>query len=170
MNTTRLAAAAFTAAFAAAASAQKPCSKAEEANAQKAIDRIASWPSLHSTWKQYRHCDKGTVGESFTDAILRLVIDWKNVSQLADAMKDSEYKTFIISHLQSPEAKPEAPDVYSRAKADCPRNLAEWCKELAAAVHEPPAAKPTPLAMPPAATPQPGVPPQAPAPPPETRK
>ncbi len=157
------------AAFAGAAAAQKPCSKSDEVNAQKAIDRISTWGSLNATWKSFRHCDSGAIGEQFTDAILRLVIDWKNVNQLADAMKDDDYKNFILNHLKSPEAKSDAPDVYSRAKANCPGGLGDWCKEIAAAVHEPPPPKaPTPVAMPPATTPQPGVPPQTPPPPPKS--
>ena len=78
------------------------------------------------------------------------MIDWKNVSQLADAMKDPDYNAFILEHLKSPEAKDDAPDVYSRAKANCPKGLEAFCKDIAAAVHEPPAPPPpTPAAMPP---------------------
>lgn len=147
-------------AFAGAASAQKPCTKADESNAQKAIDKISSWATLNGTWKSFRHCDTGAVGENFTEAILRLVIDWKGVNQLADAMaKDADYKAFIIDHLKSPEAKSDAPDVYSRTKSACPGGLADWCKEIAAAVHEPPPRPATPVALPPAVAPQPGVPP-----------
>lgn len=146
-------------AFAGAASAQKTCTKADESNAQKAIDKVSTWASLNSTWKSFRHCDTGAVGEGFTDAILRLVVDWKGVNQLADAMaRDADYKTFILDHLRSPEAKGDAPDVYSRAKANCPGGLAEWCKEIAAAVHEPPPRPATPVALPPAVAPQAGVP------------
>ncbi len=157
-------------AFALEAAAQKACSKADEANAAKAIDRITSWATLNGTWKAWRHCDTGAVGEQFTEAVLRLVIDWKGVSQLADAMKDPEYNTFVIRHLKSPEAQSDAPDVYSRARANCPKGLEAFCKDLAAAVHEPPPPPaPSPVAMPPIRTPQPGVPPATPPAQPEKK-
>lgn len=167
----------FTLTLAGSAAAQKACSKADEANAQKAIDRVSTFATLNATWKQYRHCDSGAVGEQFTDAILRLVIDWKGVNQLAEQMKDAEYGTFIVNHLKSPEAKADAPDVYSRAKANCPKSLEAWCKDIADAVKEPPAANkgpdpllPTPTALPPLRAPQAGVPtPNAPAPPVEKK-
>ncbi len=150
-------------AFAAAAVAQKPCTKADESAAMKAIDRISTWAALQSTWKSWRHCDQGPVGEQFTEAILRLVIDWKNVNQLADAMKDADYNAFILAHLKSPEAKGDAQDVYSRTKANCPRGLESFCKEMGEAVKEPPP-------PPPAALPEPMAPIRAPkatpAPPP----
>ncbi|QJR12758.1 hypothetical protein DSM104443_03851 [Usitatibacter rugosus] len=146
--------------FAASAHAQKTCSKADESNAQKAIDRISSWSTLNATWKTYRHCDTGPVGESFTEAILRLVIDWKNMNQLADAMgKDTDYNAFILTHLKSDEAKGDAQDVYSRAKGACPKGLDTFCKDVIVAVNPPKAPPPaTPAALPPVATPQPGVP------------
>jgi len=152
-----------TLAFAASAHAQKTCSKADESNAQKAIDRISSWSTLNTTWKTYRHCDTGAVGESFTEAILRLVIDWKNVNQLADAMgKDADYNAFITAHLKSDEAKGDAQDVYSRAKGACPKGLDAFCKDIMAAVNPPKAPPPaTPAALPPVTTPQPGVPPSS---------
>src|SRR6187549_1873480 len=138
-----------TLAFAASAQAQRTCSKADESNAQKAIDRISSWSTLNATWKTYRHCDTGAVGESFTEAILRLVIDWKNVNQLADAMgKDADYNAFILAHLKSEEAKGDAQDVYSRAKGACPKGLDAFCKDIIAAVNPPkalPAATPAAL-------------------------
>lgn len=155
-----------TLAFAGAAHAQKACSKADEAAAGKAIDRIGSWATLNATWKSYRHCDTGAVGEQFTEALLRLVIDWKSVNQLADAMaKEPDYKAFVIAHLKSKEAEGDAVDVYSRTKSNCPKGLDAFCKEIGSAVRESPdapppksAPAPTPSALPPATTPLQGVP------------
>lgn len=164
--TARIALGALAVAFASAAAAQKTCTKADEGNAPKAIDRITSWATLNSTWKAYRHCDTGAVGEQFTEAILRLVIDWKNMDQLANAMKDPDYSQFIVAHLKSKEAEADAPDVYSRAKANCPRGLDAFCKDIAAAVKEEPspkAAAPTPMPdLMPSITSRPAAPPAAP--------
>ena len=139
--------AALAALLAPAAFAQKPCGKSDQVAAQKAIDRISTWPQLNSAWKSFRHCDEGTIGEQFTDAVLRLVVDWKSVNLLADAMKDADYHDFIIKHLKSPEAQSDAPDVYSRAKANCPKGLEDFCKDIALAVHEPPPPPPPPLEL-----------------------
>ena len=118
--------------------AQKTCSKSDQDAAMKAIDRVSSWPTLQGTWKTYRHCDSGEVGDGFTEALLRLIIDWKNIEQLANQMKDADYEDFIISHLRSPAAKNDAEDVYSRAKKKCPSSLTSWCNSLASAVDEQP--------------------------------
>ena len=125
--------------------AQKACSKSEQDAAMKAIDRVSSWATLNATWKTYRHCDADQVADSFTDALLRLIIDWKNVETLASAMKDKDYEDFIISHLRSPAAQADTEDVISRAKHKCSSSLKSWCGELISAIDQAPL-KPIPTA------------------------
>jgi hypothetical protein len=136
MRTARLwiAAAACVAAFSSHA-ADKPCSKADAANAEKAIDKVLNWPQLHKAWQDYRHCDTDKVAEGFTDALMRMMVDWKGVDQLAGAMqKDPQYKEFIYSHVKSPAAKDDHTMVYSRVRTGCPKGQDEFCAELADAV------------------------------------
>jgi len=116
----------------AAQAADKTCTRPDIANAQRAIDKIVSWSQLHRAWQDYRHCDTGDVADQFTDALLRMVVEWKNVEELAGAMdKDPDYKAFVYEHLKSPAAKDDRPTVYSRAKASCPGTLASFCSEMA---------------------------------------
>lgn len=112
------------------AHAQKECSKAEAAAAEKAVDRVTTYATLSKAWKDYRHCDKGAVEEGFTDAILRLMVEWKNVEAVALDMRDPEYKKFIHSHLQSEAAKEDRESIYSRAKGSCPLTQGAFCAEL----------------------------------------
>ena len=116
-----------------ALAADKPCSKADVANAQKALDRASSWPQMQKAWQDYRHCDGDATAEQFTDALMRLIIDWKNVDAFAGAMKDAQFKSFVHAHLQSPAAKDDLQDVYARAKSRCPAGQDAFCAELAEA-------------------------------------
>ena len=112
------------------AHAQKECSKTESAAAEKAIDRVTTYATLNKAWKDYRHCDTGNVEELFTDAILRLMVQWKNVESVALDMRDEEYKKFIHRHLQSEAAKEDRESIYSRAKGSCPLTQGAFCAEL----------------------------------------
>ena len=115
--------------------ADKPCSKAEAASAEKAIDRIVTWQQLHKAWQDYRHCDsEPSVADVFTDALLRLAVAWKGVDQLASAMKDPQYRDFVYAHLKSDAAKDDRDALYSRAKKDCPRGQDTWCDEMAGTI------------------------------------
>lgn len=123
-----------------AQAADKACTRPDIANAQKSIDRVESWSQLRKAWGDYKQCDSGDIADLFTDALLRLVVDWKSVDELASAMqKEPDYKAFVMAHLKSPAAKDDQPTVYSRAKKDCPRTLDAFCAEMAEAVKSGPA-------------------------------
>src|ERR1700694_3561634 len=47
--------------------ADKPCSAADAATAEKAIDRVVGWAQLQKAYQDYKHCDKESVGEAYTD-------------------------------------------------------------------------------------------------------
>jgi hypothetical protein len=125
-----------------AAHAQKTCTPADMQKAQKAVDLVLSWQQLNKTWKDWRQCDTGEVADTFTDAMLRLMVDWKNVDVLAEGMKDADYKAFIEAHLRSPAAKDDLPMIRSRATQSCPKGQDAVCKTLAGATE---AAKPLDL-------------------------
>jgi hypothetical protein len=113
------------------AHAQKACSPADMPKAQKAADMVVTWQHLNKAWRDYRQCDTGEVADTFTDAILRLLVEWKNVEALAEGMKDPEYASFIRAHLQSPVAKDDLKDVRSRARQSCPKGQDAVCKQIA---------------------------------------
>jgi len=115
------------------AHAQKACSPADMPKAQKAADMVVTWQHLNKAWRDYRQCDTGEVADTFTDAILRLLVEWKNVEALAEGMKDPEYASFIRAHLQSPAAKDDLKDVRSRATQSCPKGQDAVCKQIVAA-------------------------------------
>lgn len=120
-----------------AAQAQKACSPADMQKAQKAADMVVTWQHLNKAWKDYRQCDTGDVADTFTESILRLMIEWKNVDNLADGMKDPEYASFIEAHLRSPAAQNDVKDVRSRATQSCPKGHSAMCKQIATATEGP---------------------------------
>jgi hypothetical protein len=129
---------------AAAHGADKACTKADAANAEKAIDRANTWPQLQKAWQDYRHCDADAVADVYTDAILRLAVDWKNVDAFAACMKDPQFNDFVITHMRSPAAKDDLDNVYSRAARSCPKGQEAFCTELTSALKPPASPPPTP--------------------------
>jgi len=116
------------------AAAQSTCTPKDATAAGKAIDRVNNWEQLHKSWKDWKHCDSGQVADSFTDAVMRLAVDWKNVEVLAAAMTaDPQYHDFILAHVKSDAAKDDRPALYSRAKTNCPKGQDAFCADIAAA-------------------------------------
>ena len=118
-----------------AVAADRPCTPAEQKAAEKAADQIVNWTQLYKAYKDYGHCDTGTVSELFTEALLRCIVDWKNMDGLAKPMdQDREYRAFIYRHLGDPAAKGDLDAIHSRAKMSCPKGLEAFCAELISAV------------------------------------
>lgn len=113
--------------------AQKGCSPADMQKAQKAVDMVVTWQQLNKAWKDWHHCDTGEVADTYTDALLRLLVDWKNIDALAEGMKDPEFRGFVTAHLRSPAAKDDLVSVRSRATQSCPKGQDAVCKQIAEA-------------------------------------
>lgn len=112
----------------------KACSKSDAAAVAKALDNVVTWGQLEKAWREYRQCDAPPADAQFTEALMRIMVDWKQPEQLGAAVgKDPEYKAFVIRHVKSPGAADDRPDVYSRAKESCPSGMAAFCAELAEA-------------------------------------
>jgi hypothetical protein len=121
-------------ASAAALTAERPCTKADAAAAAKAIDHIDNWSQLRKAGQDYGRCDSGALADAYTDALMRLLVDWKDVPALVQQVQqDRAFHDFIFAHLASEAAKPDLESVYSRAKASCPPGVSAFCAELAAA-------------------------------------
>lgn len=119
----------------AALAQDRPCSKAEGANAEKAIDRVSSWAQLQKAFKDFRHCDAlPAVADLYSETVVRLVVDWKNVDAFVAEMQSAPFKAFVIEHLKRPVAKDDLDSVYSRVKASCPSKHEAFCAELAEVV------------------------------------
>lgn len=110
----------------------KACSKADAAAAEKALDGVVNWQLMSKAVKQYGHCDSGAMEEMFTDAFMRLAVEWKHVEDLAALYQaDAQFKAFVKRHVTNPKFKDDAQSVYSRAKQSCPQKLDAFCAELA---------------------------------------
>ena len=134
MRAYRCAAVVIALASATALAQGKACSPADSKAAEQALDRVVNWDLLHKAWKDYNHCESGAAKDAFTEAFLRLAVQWKDVEQFAARYQaEPQYKAFIQRHIASPAAKDDAESLFSRAKSDCPPRLEAFCAEIAEA-------------------------------------
>ena len=136
MRRWRLLAAAGAAALALAAHGEdKPCTGAQPAAADKAIERVVTWGQLYAAWRAHGHCDSALLEDVWTDAILRLAVEWRDVEAFAaDMTRDAAYRAFVHRHLTSPAAIDDRASLHSRATMGCPAGLDAFCAELAEVV------------------------------------
>jgi hypothetical protein len=121
--------------MACACAADKPCASADATKAEKAVDNVVNWAQMHKAYLDYGHCDTGAVGEVYTESLLRLIIEWKNVEAFGALMqKDPKFKEFVFTHLKDPAIKDDRYAIYSRTKS-CPKGMEAFCAELSAVVN-----------------------------------
>ena len=114
------------------ASAQdKPCSKADAGRAEKAVERVNNWAQLRKAYQDFRQCDTGPTSDAFTEAFVRLLVEWKDVDAIAASSQDADFKAFMEKHLREPSAKDDLDSIYSRAKSNCPAKHEAFCTQLA---------------------------------------
>lgn len=111
--------------------AQKTCSKADAAKAEKAVDMVSDFKQLAKAWGDWKQCDEGTVADVFTDSLFRLLVDWKGVDALASTMQaNTDYADWVTRRIKY-APKDDRNAVYSRAKTGCPAKLDGFCTTLA---------------------------------------
>jgi hypothetical protein len=137
---------------------EKTCSPAEATRAEQVVDRVVNWELLYKAWQDYRHCDKGAVDENFTEALLRLIVDWKQVPTFAKHVEgNKDYREFVHKHISSPAAKGDVDAIVSRTKNNCPKGLEGFCKDLASGAKPLTAMETLPTAPMPAFAPEPSA-------------
>ena len=134
--------------------ADKPCTKADAANAQKALDRAVSWASLEGAVKDFGHCDAGELVEQFNEGLLRMLVSgWKNIGTLGPIFeRNPTFKDWVLGRLAGDQiAKDDKEDVRGLAKNSCPSGRNALCQQILEAASSAPGAPPAPA---PAAAPK----------------
>ena len=141
---------------AAASGADKPCTKADASNAQKALDRAVAWPALEGAVKDFGHCDSGDLVEQFNEGLLRMLVSgWKNVGTVGPIFeRNPAFKDWVLGRLAGEQiAKDDKEDVRGLAKNSCPAGRGVLCQMLLEAATSAPAPA-APSAPAPAAAPK----------------
>lgn len=135
--------------------AAAPAQAQDCAKADAAIDRVTSWLALAQAVRDYRACDKGPTSETFTEALLRVLIGgWPKVAEAAPAFaSDPAFRDWTLSRLRNPTLpREDAETVRDLAKGSCPKGRETLCADVAAAAESGlPMAPPVPAPSPPAA-------------------
>ena len=106
------------------------CDKAQSARAEKEIDAVFNFTQLHKAWQDWKHCDSGPVADLYTDAVFRLLVDWKGVEELAGTLRSSpEYRAWLLARVKA-GTEDDRGAIYSRAKTGCPSGQDALCTEL----------------------------------------
>src|SRR6266404_1689735 len=112
---------------------KRPCSNVEGRRALDEAVMLRSWDALYTSYKSYRQCDDGALGEGYSESVARILVDhWSTLPQLARlATKDAEFRTFVIRHVDAALSMDDVKKIWKNATRQCPADLRTVCNELA---------------------------------------
>ena len=120
--------------FAHASYAQKH--RCTEREGRAALDQAAtlrSWDALYKSYRSYRQCDDGAIGEGYSESVGRILVDHWNtlprLTQLAD--EDARFRAFVMQHIDATLNMDDVERIKKSAKAQCPSGLRTLCRDLA---------------------------------------
>ena len=94
---------------------------------------LRSWDALYKSYKLHRQCDDGAIGEGYSESVARILSDqWNTLPGLARlASKDSQFRAFVIGHVDATLNMDDVRKIRKNAKTQCPTGLRTVCNDLA---------------------------------------
>jgi len=111
----------------------RTCSQEEATRPETATDQLKTWQSVLQFYKQYSHCDDGSIGEGISDAVAKLLANhWDHFSDFVKlASNDKEFQKFVIRHVdETIDWSHDAPKINENARLHCPSSSAGLCRAL----------------------------------------
>ena len=101
---------------------RRPCTEVEGRRALDQAATLNSWDALYRSYKSYRQCDDGAIGEGYSESVARVLVDhWHTLPQLARlASNDVEFRAFVIGHVDATLDMDDVEKIRNKAKAQCP--------------------------------------------------
>ncbi|EOI3548037.1 hypothetical protein ACMSZT_002865 [Cronobacter dublinensis] len=111
------------------------CSKEKAEAAENAVDNLKTWAAVYESYRHYLPCDEGSIGEGYSEAITRLLVDrWSELPAL-DALgkRNASFERWVISHIDSTLGSDDLQRVSDTAKTQCPSGHTALCEKIVVA-------------------------------------
>jgi hypothetical protein len=91
-----------------------------------------TWDALYTSFKSYRQCDDGALGEGYSESVARLFVDrWNTLPQLSRLVrKDAGFRSFVLKHVDATLDTKDVQRIRRNARTRCPAGQREICNEV----------------------------------------
>ncbi|MGA2391228.1 MAG: hypothetical protein ABSF97_19875 [Candidatus Sulfotelmatobacter sp.] len=93
---------------------------------------LRTWDALYRSYKSYRNCDDGLIGENYSESVARILVDhWNTLSRLAFlARENPEFRRFVLKHVDASLDGDDIKKIRTKATTQCPKGLRVLCDDL----------------------------------------
>jgi hypothetical protein len=112
---------------------EHPCTDAEGRRALDEAVMLRSWDALYKSYKLYRRCDDGAIGEGYSESVARILVGhWNTLPRLDHlAEKDAGFRAFAMKHVDATLNMGDVETIKKNAKTRCPTGSRRLCDDLA---------------------------------------
>jgi hypothetical protein len=112
---------------------KRGCTDVEARHALNEAANLRSWDTFYKSYKLYRQCDDGAIGEGYSESVARILSEhWNTLPELARlARADSQFRVFVMKHVDATLNMNDIERIRKKAKAQCPTGLRAVCDDLA---------------------------------------
>jgi hypothetical protein len=115
---------------------ERICTATEAAAAERNAllgARPDSWSKVYDSYKRFGHCDDGSVGEGFSDAVVRLLaIRWDQLNRLRRLVSsDRRFRRFVLDHIDATTDEDDLKTILVSARTKCPAGAGALCLSIA---------------------------------------
>lgn len=114
------------------------CSKEEAIAAESVAPFIESWSGLQRPFKQYGHCDDGSIGEGISETVARLITSsGPKLQELQRLSKtDPKFRAFVVRHVDATLLLEQLSAIERQMTRSCPSGGKALCNEIAASARK----------------------------------
>lgn len=112
----------------------KPCTDAQETQAEKQVDLLKTWDQVYRSYKKFApQCDDGAVAEGYSDAVGKLLANhWKQFPKLVKLAKgDKGFAQFVVRHVDESLSDDTLQRISKNARSRCPADAKKLCAVIA---------------------------------------
>jgi hypothetical protein len=93
---------------------------------------FSTWDAVYTSFKSYRQCDDGVIGEGYSESVARLLVDrWNTLPRLRRLVgKDVGFRSFVLKHVDATLNNEDVQKIQRNARKRCPAGQRELCNEV----------------------------------------
>lgn len=107
----------------------KPCTDADERQAERQADLLKSWDQVYRSYKKFAQCDDGAVAEGYSNAVGKLLANnwghFPRLIKLASAHKG--FEEFVVRHVDESLPGETLNKISKNARTRCPADAKALC-------------------------------------------
>jgi len=106
--------------------------------AERESSTLETWQDLHASYKKYKQCDDGAIGEGYSNSVGTLLSDgWNELPRLLSLSKaDPGFGEFVLRHVDQTIPAATLQTISENARSRCPTDAASTCARIISAVQE----------------------------------